>query len=393
MILSLSVNNFLVFRSKVSVSFVLSGKEERFASNAADVGDYRVLKTLCLYGPNNVGKSCFIKAFEFLQDALEGKNLAEVSNAFRAEDPTELSVDFLYREEAYRYAFSYEGATHRFLSEALLRLKGKNILETLYKRDFHLWVFQGKTQDEIERLRSSSDKILYPFSAKAKGSSLAAKAKRILSSLSHSLEIVASSDLSLEKTAEKMKKDPALRDKIVSFLKAADVDIEGFAYSSKIASHLSTTYHGKSFSSEKYDSLGTRKLEALSSSIIEALAEGKTLVVDELDSSLHYKLTRAIVALFNNIANTKGQLLFSTQDITLIDTKTLFRPDQIYFFAKGSRGPRLYPLSSVLGPSGKSVDAIERYLHGEFGALPSPQLLGTLLSIALERSDAKGKKA
>ena len=391
MLLSLSVSNFLVFKSRVTLSFLAEGKAGRFSSNASPVGDYQVLKAVCLYGPNNVGKSCLIKAFDFLQDALEGKNLADVANVFRADEPTELTVEFLSQEEAYRFAFSYESSSHRFLSEELSHLSTKGSSEVLYRRDFLHGIYAAKTPEETARLRSSSNKLLYPFSAKAKTSSPALKAKRILTALSHSLEIVASSDLTLAKTAEKMAKDPLMRDKIVAFLKAADVDIQGFRYAPLDASHLATTTRGRSLSSEKYDSLGTKKLEALSSSIISALQDGTTLIVDELDSSLHYKLTRAIVALFNNLANVKGQLLFSTQDITLLDTKTLFRPDQIWFFAKGERGPKLYPLSRVLGSDGGSEDAIERYLHGEFGALPSPQLIGTLLSIATERSDAKRK--
>lgn len=49
-----------------------------------------------------------------------------------------------------------------------------------------------------------------------------------------------------------------------------------------------------------FDSTGTKKIAAMASYVIEALEQGRILVVDELDSSIHFKLTRAIVAMFNN---------------------------------------------------------------------------------------------
>ena len=45
----------------------------------------------------------------------------------------------------------------------------------------------------------------------------------------------------------------------------------------------------------------------IASYVIEALEQGRILVVDELDSSIHFKLTRAIVAMFNNELNTSAQ--------------------------------------------------------------------------------------
>ena len=70
-----------------------------------------------------------------------------------------------------------------------------------------------------------------------------------------------------------------------------------------------------------YDSTGTKKISALASYIMDALRKGQTLVVDELDSSIHFKLTRAIVSLFNNELNENAQLIFTTHDVSLMDCK------------------------------------------------------------------------
>ncbi len=52
-------------------------------------------------------------------------------------------------------------------------------------------------------------------------------------------------------------------------------------------------------------------------------------VVEELDSSIHFKLTRAIVAMFNNELNTSAQMIFTVHNINLMDCKRMFRKEQI----------------------------------------------------------------
>ena len=69
---------------------------------------------------------------------------------------------------------------------------------------------------------------------------------------------------------------------------------------------LVSTYKGVHVPSMMFDSTGTKKIAAIASYVIEALEQGRILVVDELDSSIHFKLTRAIVAMFNNELNTSA---------------------------------------------------------------------------------------
>lgn len=64
---------------------------------------------------------------------------------------------------------------------------------------------------------------------------------------------------------------------------------------------LVSVYKGIPAPSILFDSTGTKKIAALASYIIEGLEQGRILVIDELDSSIHFKLTRAIVAMFNSM--------------------------------------------------------------------------------------------
>ena len=132
------------------------------------------------------------------------------------------------------------------------------------------------------------------------------------------------------------------------------------------------------------------KIIALASYIIEALEEGRILIIDELDSSLHFKLTRAIVAMFNNSLNTKAQKIFTAHDVDLLDCRTLFRKEQKWFVHKDNTGVYVYSLadiaSSVVATDKSNI--LNMYRNGSFGASPKPELINTLLEIA----GNKGKK-
>ena len=144
---------------------------------------------------------------------------------------------------------------------------------------------------------------------------------------------------------------------------------------------LTSVYKGKNVPSI-LDSLGTRKITALASYVIEAIEEGKTLVIDELDSILHFKITRAIIGMFNNEANKKAQLIATVHDTSLLDCKRMFRKDQIWFTGKDENGTDLYSLKEFSYEKDgirESTDLFEKYSKGLFGAVPEPDLISLLL--------------
>ncbi|WP_371868688.1 AAA family ATPase [Pseudoduganella ginsengisoli] len=119
------------------------------------------------------------------------------------------------------------------------------------------------------------------------------------------------------------------------------------------------------------ESNGTRNLMFLAGPILDILKKGITLVVDDLDTSLHTLLLRQIVRLFHQPhANTNGaQLLFTTHDTSLLDAPDLFRRDQIWFVEKNmEQASSLVPLSDF---SPRKNEALERgYLQGRYGGVP-----------------------
>ncbi|MEZ4468604.1 MAG: ATP-binding protein [bacterium] len=124
------------------------------------------------------------------------------------------------------------------------------------------------------------------------------------------------------------------------------------------------------FDLEEHESGGTRKLFALAGPLLQTLARGTVIVIDELDARLHPLISRAIVKLFHDpTTNPRGaQLIALSHDTGLLDRK-LLRRDQIWFVEKNRRGESsLYALSELK----ERNDAVfeQQYLLGRYGATP-----------------------
>jgi uncharacterized protein len=122
------------------------------------------------------------------------------------------------------------------------------------------------------------------------------------------------------------------------------------------------------------ESLGTLVWLGLVGPIIDALASGSVLLVDELEASLHPALVKQLVRTFQSKhANPNGaQLIFNSFEASLlgnsVDDRVLGR-DQVWFTEKLNDGStRIYSLSD-LGPR-KEEAVSRRYLDGRYGAVP-----------------------
>lgn len=91
--------------------------------------------------------------------------------------------------------------------------------------------------------------------------------------------------------------------------------------------------------------------------------------VDEIDRSLHTKLSQFLLSEFVNCcAETNNQIIFTAHDVNLINTDS-FRQEEIWFIEKNKLGEsRLRPLSDFDLKEGQ--DTLKAYLNGRFGAVP-----------------------
>jgi AAA15 family ATPase/GTPase len=115
------------------------------------------------------------------------------------------------------------------------------------------------------------------------------------------------------------------------------------------------------------ESAGTVKLFYAFLTIIDVVRKGKTLLIDELETSLHPIIQKFILELFHKSQN--AQLIFSTHNTVLLDRK-LIRKDQIYFCEKNENAfTELYSLYDFKDFR-EGLDLGKAYLQGRFKAVP-----------------------
>lgn len=119
------------------------------------------------------------------------------------------------------------------------------------------------------------------------------------------------------------------------------------------------------------ESDGTRNWFGLLGPVIHALQSGHSLLFDELDSSLHPRLSARLIELFQDpVTNPHGaQLIFTSHDTTLLNH---LNRDEVWLTEKGSDGAtELTALAEYGGDTVRRSTNLERaYLRGRFGALP-----------------------
>jgi AAA15 family ATPase/GTPase len=108
--------------------------------------------------------------------------------------------------------------------------------------------------------------------------------------------------------------------------------------------------------------------------ILKALEKGETIIFDELDTSLHPRLSRFLVKLFlNPLSNpNNAQLIFTAHETNLLD-KDMLRSDQIWFAEKNERGETLIYSAQDFEGVREDIPFDKWYLAGKFGAIPDIQ--------------------
>ncbi len=128
--------------------------------------------------------------------------------------------------------------------------------------------------------------------------------------------------------------------------------------------------HGKSFYNFKYgeESDGTRRLFDLLDMLLNK-SNNSIYVVDEIERSLHPKLTAKIIELFNKLhVNQNMQLIFTTHESSIMD-QNLFRRDEIWFVERNNKNSsHVYSLDKFKERYDKKLS--KAYLAGRYGAIP-----------------------
>ena len=422
MIIELRIKNCFSFEDQIVFSMKADMRNKKFASNVHRENNFNILKTAGIYGPNNAGKTCLVKCFNAIKKILLNKKPNLMPNLFSKNSVCELGITFLVEGREFSYDLHYDAQKEEFLYEKFSEIQKDqygNEKEILWlEKDTVNQRYSCIYQDVLLMIPLMSSNNLLCYVIDASKFEHLEKMKKIIVEFAQKIDILNMNNIPMKKTIELMKNKGDLQKKVVEFIKNADLYMDNFEYvdmdqikiddrtenekpdeevlnmREKLMEQirLVSTYKGVKVPSLIFDSTGTKKIAALASYIIEGLENGRILIVDELDSSIHFKITRAIVAMFNNELNTNAQMIFTVHDINLMDCKRMFRKEQIWFVHKDQDGVYVYSLADFTAQQGvrDTTDIMEKYRKGALGALPDPELINSLLDI---KGNKKGEVA
>lgn len=406
-----------------SVSESLLGKDEN-----------RLLKSAVLFGPNASGKSNFLKAFQYMQMALNASrqskkgmfavDLEQYLYLRTSNQPvSKFQVDFIINEIYYEYSFTIQ--KNKILSERLDKRAKNNtsrlskictlfnrvnneIIDGVYKndltdiveiRDEVLLVSVGK--DMKTKFIEDFNNVYYFFETaetEIDGVFNEEHLKFLQENKDLALKILKESDIGLsdiEVLDEKLdvnEKEFDLNKLDILHKLAAQKNLTGMLIGQNLKNkefhlfdiitkfniydenyNIVDTYNTTIFGNHGFNSQGTEKLLKIIGVILSTLNSGGTLFIDEADANLHYYVAKFIIDLFNSPYNKKNAQLIIVAHNPLIMETTL-RKDQIYFVEKEKFGEsNIFSLAEFKNVR-KEHSIYKRYLAGYYKAIPSIKL-------------------
>ena len=419
MLIELRAKNCFSFSDEIRFSTKADMRNKKFSSNVHTENNFNILKTVGIYGPNNAGKTCLVKCIRSAKNILLNQRPRIMSNIFQESAICQLGITFLEEGREFSYDFWYDDKKEEYPYEKFAEITKDqygNEKETVWLlKDIINGNCQYGDEDLLKMMPLISQSNLLFYLVDSSKFQQLAEMKRIVTKFASRIDIVNMNNIPLKRTINLMKNQNDIQRKVVEFIKNSDLYMDDFEYVDidkirvKMDSdeekpeekaldipeqimdqiRLVSVYRGVAVPSVLFDSTGTKKIAALASYIIEGIEQGRILVVDELDSSIHFKLTRAIVAMFNNELNTNAQMIFTVHDINLMDCKKMFRKEQIWFVHKNDTGIYVYSLAEFTAQQGvrDTTDIMEKYRKGVLGALPDPELIRSLLSLKGNRKE------
>lgn len=412
MLVEFKVRNFRSLRDEQTMTLVASPDKSLAQTHCISTGLKAVpqlLRSGIVYGANASGKSTVIFALATLRNlVLTSTSLPEAAFAdqytpFRLDRrtsaaPTEFALTILLDGIRYDYSFAYDA--QRICSEQLTVYrtnKGQEWFERTWNSksaeyDWAEFSTHFKGQKDVWRRATRPQALFLTTAAQLNSEQL----KPLFDWISTGMVILSWSGLlNLSPTLQSMDQ-PGFKERVLELLRAADIHIADIGIDKQPGHQVEFKFeNGKApefvareqevsvvkflhrvkgeddvWFDGRFESAGTQKLLAYMGPLLDALDNGKLLVIDELDSSLHPMLMRFVLELVHNpsISRRGAQLLITTHDTSLLDLE-LVRRDQIWFVEKDEhQASKLFPLSDF---SPRKNEALERgYLFGRYGAIP-----------------------
>lgn len=445
MLIRFITSNFLSFNEEVEFN-MLAGAYRTHKHHVYKTNKLKILKGSVIYGANGAGKSNLVKAINFLQELVEFGELDKSVNTKKfklsnknQEQPAEFEIEFSYKRKIYAYGISinrnivekewlYLTGIDKEDKIIFERKKGKkgNQIITLNKK--YLKTQKDRLLKELmeERLlknnelflgKSDSLKItdfnnvrewitqnltlIYPNSKFASltpifalSESFAKFTNDLLKTFDTGLQEIDIENIDFDiffgKDDEDFKNEliEEIDDSTFSILRHEGETLMAVNENDKyIVKRIIGIHYDSNNKKIKFElseeSDGTNRLLDFIPAFSNILVSDRTYIIDEIDQSLHPTLLNTLVKKIMDEKNTKGQLIFTTHESSLLDMN-IFRQDEIWFAEKNKSGStQLYSLSDF--KPRYDLDIRKGYLKGRFGAIP---FIADLKNLNWQKDDA-----
>lgn len=411
MIKTFTFKNFLSFKEEMKFSLERQVNDDTHADSFFRIQETELLKSAVIYGANASGKSNFSKAFVAFHNFVVG-SLALASYGHYAiptvpfllhtkttDSPSSFEIEILNKEK--RFIYGFDVTSTKIYKEWLYQYPQKKVLferignkVTSNKRHF-------KEPTTIVEKNIESNVLFLSKLAAINSNGLAHEIVELIKKIN--VYPADQKDMILDYALNNLIK---YKDEAFEFLKEADFTMRSLITENKEVSkeefeqlvppqlrelvmagkdkfflRKAQAIHPRyddigretgevTFDFQTQESSGTQNMLGLSLLFVDALKEGKTLCIDELNTSLHPFLCRFVVNKFNSKKQNpnNAQLIFTTHDVSLLDNE-VFRRDQIFFVEKDKYGASSLFSLSDLGER-KDLSYNKRYFEGRYGALP-----------------------
>jgi len=403
MVLEIRLSNFHSINEEIALDLragnIRTAKSKSLSNNIFKFDDLEILKTLALYGANASGKTNIIKTIRFCNAMVYESHKHNENTIFNfkpfkfkgySKKPSYYFIRFVIKNIEYKYSFSLNRT--QILTESLYYYPNGRKAKVFERNEK-----AGKTKREkysfgtsvlkrpLDVAQNTSNKTLYI----SRASQMDREIPKDIFNFFHRGFILHHSNYGKSNLQSLIK---VYKTQLLTALQFADSDIVDFKVDFKkekgrsLKANLDTeeayfvddelekvelkTYHRYSHNTPfnfSEESLGTQKLFLMMLSIIDIVKNNKTLLVDEIEDSLHPKIVDYIIEIFN--ASSKAQLIFSTHNTNLLDLNK-FRKDQIWFVNKKKDGSSdLYSLYDY-SDFRDTMDLEKAYLQGRFDSIP-----------------------
>ncbi|CAK0779261.1 ATPase_AAA_core domain-containing protein [Azospirillaceae bacterium] len=416
MLVEFSVGNFLSIKDRQTISMVPGASRDvrdKFSFLTGLKHPSHLLRAIAVFGPNAAGKTSLlmglVRMANFVLDSAKEQEGDEIDvvpfklSRETREQPSEFEITFIqdHDEKKTRFQYGFSATREKVIEEWLFATPEGGRSQRWFQRAWN--AEDGEYQWYINSTHVKGERETWKKATRDNASFLSTAVQLKADSLRapyswfrNGFRAISNNPMRSVKvsvfSANKCEKE---KTKIVDFMKSIDLSIHDIkiveeerkfhgSVPEEVRNNIIKSFGDKEkkvffghvdnegevqYFHEGEESSGTIAAINFSGPLLDVLDKGRTLVVDEIQNSLHPLALRRFIEMFiDDKSNPHGaQLIFITHDTFIL--KNYLHRDQVWLIERNERQETIVrPLSDYKPRENEALD--KGYLEGRYGALP-----------------------